>query len=66
MTIQSTLHGRITKIVSVRSADWLLSPVHVSFLCSEIGKASPLFKDGSAIGYNNRVIEVSSPFPLLV
>ena len=36
------------------------------FLCLEIGKASPLFKEGSAVGYYNRVIEVSSHFPLLV
>jgi hypothetical protein len=31
----------------------------VPFLCVEIGKASPLFKEGSAIGYDDRVIEVS-------
>ena len=66
MTIQSTLHGCITKIVSVRSADWLLSLVYVSILCLEIGKASPLFKEGSAVGYYNKVIGVRSHFPLLV
>jgi hypothetical protein len=70
MAIQSTLHGCITKIVSVRSADWPLSLIYISFLCLEIGKASPLFKEGSAVGYYNRVIEVSSQptshFPLLV
>jgi hypothetical protein len=32
----------------------------VSFLCLEIGKASPSFKEGSAVGYYNRVIGVSS------
>ena len=32
----------------------------------EIGKSSPLFKEGSAVGYYNRVIGVSSHFPRLV
>jgi hypothetical protein len=41
-------------------------PCLCSFLYSEIGKASPLFKEGSAVGYYNRVIEVSSHFPFLI
>ncbi len=59
MTIRFTLHGRITKVVSVRSVDGFFSLVCVPILCLEIGRASPLFKEGSAIGYGDRVIEVS-------
>ncbi len=47
------------KTVSVRSVDWLPSLVHVPFLCLEIGKACPSSKEGSTIGYDDRVIEVS-------
>ena len=37
------------------------SPISFLMLClfSEIGKASPVFKEGAAIGYGGRVIEVS-------
>ena len=61
MAIRFTLHGRITTVVSVRSINWLLSPICVPFLCLDIGRASPLFKEGSVIGYGGRAIEVSVP-----
>jgi len=63
MTIQSTLHGRITKILSVCSANWPLSLIYVPFPYLELGKASSSFKEGSVVGYYNKVIEASKLTP---
>ena len=63
MAIRPTLQGRITKIVSVRLIDfWAAFKPHrciSSHVCLEIGKASPVFREGAAISYGGRAIEVN-------
>jgi hypothetical protein len=60
MAIRSISRVHITKIVSVRSIDLFggLKGLLLN-LCLEIGKACTVFKEGAAIGYGGRVIEVN-------